>query len=63
MQVVASTDVVLEVLDARDPEACRSQEIEQKVLSFGDKKLVLVLNKVDLVPQQVAVAWYNYLST
>jgi nuclear GTP-binding protein len=28
IQVVESSDIVLEVLDARDPEACRSEEIE-----------------------------------
>ena len=50
-KVVEASDVVIEVLDARDPEGCRSKELEQQVLSQG-KKMLLVVNKIDLVPPQ-----------
>jgi len=41
----------LEVLDARDPLGCRCRDIEAKILGMpGDKKIILVLNKIDLVP-------------
>ena len=47
LQVVEASDVVLEVLDARDPLGCRCFQVEQAVLSSGtNKKLILVLNKI-----------------
>ena len=46
-QVVEGSDVVLEVLDARDPLGCRCFQVEQAILSSGtNKKLILVLNKI-----------------
>ena len=58
-QVVEQSDVLLEVLDARDPVGCRCLEIEKAVMSeFHDKKkFLLILNKVDLVPREVAELW------
>lgn len=55
-KVVEAADVIIEVLDSRDPEGCRSHELEQQVLK-GNKKLMLVVNKIDLVPPQNARAW------
>jgi len=50
-QVIENSDVILQVLDARDPMNCRSKELESQILSHKDqKKLILILNKVDLVP-------------
>jgi ribosome biogenesis GTPase A len=50
-QVIESSDVILQVLDARDPESCRSKELESQILAHkDDKKIILVLNKIDLVP-------------
>ncbi|EEC09835.1 GTP-binding protein, putative, partial [Ixodes scapularis] len=45
VQVVEGADVVLEVLDARDPLGTRSPQLEQYVLAKR-KRLVLVLNKI-----------------
>lgn len=46
-QVLEASDVVLEVLDARDPMGCRCPQLEQAVTcSAGNKKLLLVLNKI-----------------
>ena len=59
-KVIESSDVVIEVLDARDPEGCRSKEMESQVLAQG-KKVLLVVNKIDLVPPQNARMWQRYL--
>ena len=62
-QVIDNSDVILEVLDARDPLSCRSKELENNILSKrGDKKIILVLNKIDLIPVQNALDWQKYLS-
>ncbi|KAK2548040.1 Guanine nucleotide-binding protein-like 3-like protein [Acropora cervicornis] len=61
-KVVDAADVVLEVLDARDPLGCRCPQVEQSVLSSGvSKKLVLLLNKIDLVPREIVDQWLKYL--
>jgi predicted GTPase len=47
-QVVEEADVVLLVLDARDPDGCRSRLLEEEVRRRENegKRLVFVLNKV-----------------
>ncbi len=52
-EIIEKSDVLLEVLDARLPEMTRNPEVETKVRNSG-KKLVLVLNKADLIGQRVA---------
>lgn len=47
LQVIDASDVVLEVLDARDPLGFRCPQLEEAVLQReGNKKLLLVLNKI-----------------
>ncbi|XP_040425204.1 guanine nucleotide-binding protein-like 3 [Cygnus olor] len=61
-KVIEASDVVLEVLDARDPMGCRCPQLEQAITcSGGDKKLLLVLNKIDLVPKENLEKWLNCL--
>ena len=55
-KVIEASDVIIEVLDARDPDGCRNREIEQQAVA-GGKKVLLVLNKIDLVPPQNARLW------
>ena len=59
--VVDSSDVILYVLDARDPEGSRSSQVEQAVLAHPEKRLLFVLNKIDLVPIQVLKKWQAHL--
>lgn len=59
-KVIINADIIIEVLDARDPGACRSVALEKEVLAAG-KKLVLLLNKIDLVPKHCAEAWKTHL--
>lgn len=62
-QVVDQADVILYVLDARDPEGTRSRDVERSVMAAasGGKRLILVLNKVDLIPPPVLRAWLAHL--
>jgi nuclear GTP-binding protein len=60
-KVLQECDVVLEVLDARDPMGCRCKQIEQRITEQSGKRLILVLNKIDLVPKEVAEGWIQYL--
>ncbi|KAK6529264.1 hypothetical protein TWF281_008443 [Arthrobotrys megalospora] len=61
--VLSSADVLLYVLDARDPIGTRSLAIEQQIRadSLGSKRLILLLNKIDLVPTQVLKDWLVHL--
>uniref|UniRef100_A0AC11DFW2 G protein nucleolar 3 n=1 Tax=Ovis aries TaxID=9940 RepID=A0AC11DFW2_SHEEP len=60
-KVIEASDVVLEVLDARDPLGCRCPQVEEAIIRGGQKKLVLVLNKSDLVPKENLENWLSYL--
>jgi nuclear GTP-binding protein len=61
-KVVDASDVLLQVLDARDPVGTRLGAMaEDAILSHSDKRMVLVLNKIDLVPKEVVGAWLAHL--
>jgi nuclear GTP-binding protein len=47
-KVIDQSDIVILVLDARDPEGCRSRLVEEEVRrrESEGKKLVFVLNKI-----------------
>lgn len=61
--VTSSADVIIYVLDARDPEGTRSKEVERQIMAAegGSKRLILILNKIDLVPPPVLKAWLIHL--
>ncbi|KAJ2238343.1 nuclear GTP-binding protein nug1 [Coemansia sp. RSA 1722] len=61
-KVVQHADVILEVLDARDPLGTRAPQIERMILDAGaNKRIILILNKIDLVPRSVVEKWLAYL--
>ncbi|XP_031710359.1 guanine nucleotide-binding protein-like 3 [Anarrhichthys ocellatus] len=61
-KVIDASDVVIEVLDARDPLGCRCPQLEEAVLQReGNKKLILVLSKIDLVPIENVERWIQCL--
>lgn len=62
-QVVEQADVIIYVLDARDPEGTRSQDVERSVMAAasGGKRLILVVNKIDLIPPKALKAWLAHL--
>ena len=62
-KVIDSSDVVVQVLDARDPQGTRSKHIENFIKKENSHKhLILLLNKCDLVPIWVTKKWLQILS-
>ena len=61
-KVIDTSDIILQVLDARDPMGTRIHpSIEETILSHYDKKMVLVMNKIDLIPKEAVSGWLNFL--
>ncbi|KAI9599359.1 NUC091 domain-containing protein [Syncephalis fuscata] len=62
-KVIDSSDVVVHVLDARDPLGTRCRNVETYLSKEAQHKhLIFVLNKCDLVPTWVTARWVKVLS-
>lgn len=62
-KVIDSSDVIIHVIDARDPEGTRCRGIEKYIREEAPHKhLIFVLNKCDLVPTGVAVSFSRFSS-
>ena len=64
-KVVDSSDVIVQVLDARDPMGTRCSHLEHHLRKDAMKRhkhVILLLNKVDLVPAWVTKRWLHHLS-
>jgi hypothetical protein len=61
-RVIKRSDGVIEVLDARDPLGTRSLRAEGIARAFG-KKVIIAINKVDLIPKDVAKRWLDYFDS
>jgi len=55
--ILHSCDLIVEVLDARDPRICRSQQLEE----FGSLPKLLILTKCDQVTIPHLQSWVTYL--
>jgi len=61
-KVIDTSDIILQVLDARDPMGTRIHpSIEDIILTHHDKKMILVMNKIDLIPKEAVSGWLNHL--
>ncbi|MGC9071503.1 MAG: GTPase RsgA [Acidilobus sp.] len=58
-RIIRRSDAVLEVVDARDPDGTRSRRAESIVRAM-EKGLLLVINKIDLIPRSVVKEWLSY---
>lgn len=62
-KVIDSSDVVVQVLDSRDPQGTRCHHLEKHLKeNCKHKHLVLLLNKCDLVPAWATKGWLHVLS-
>ncbi|KAI3988375.1 hypothetical protein MKX01_012164 [Papaver californicum] len=65
-KVIDSSDVIVQVLDARDPKGTRCYHLERLVHVLlkhcKHKHMVLLLNKCDLVPEWATKGWLRVLS-
>ncbi|MEN2496307.1 MAG: Guanine nucleotide-binding protein-like 3 [Marteilia pararefringens] len=59
--ILNESNVVIEILDARNPSAFRCLQLEESVKSMPGKQLILLLNRCDKVPKEVLVSWLNLL--
>ncbi|KAL5571477.1 hypothetical protein UlMin_021074 [Ulmus minor] len=62
-KVIDSSDVVVQVLDARDPQGTRCYHLERHLKEHcKHKNMVLLINKCDLVPAWATKGWLRVLS-
>jgi len=61
LNVIKNADIIVEVLDGRDPLGTRSFQVE-KLISETDpnKAIILLINKIDLLTKNNLVAWLNH---
>jgi nuclear GTP-binding protein len=48
-EIIQKSDFIVEVIDARDPLAYRSKGLENNVLKNKDKRLIILINKAELI--------------
>jgi len=62
-KVIDSSDVIIHVLDARDPLGTRCRSVEAYLKKEAPHKhLIFLLNKCDLVPPKITKKWVAHLS-
>lgn len=62
-KVVDSSDVLIFVLDARNPLGTLCKHVEEHIRNNCPlKHIIYVINKVDLIPKSYTAAWLKYFS-
>jgi len=62
-KVLDSSDIIICILDSRDPMGTRSYHLENHIKkNCPHKHIVLLLNKCDLIPTWLTSRWVKYLS-
>lgn len=60
--MIDSADVILHVIDARDPDGTRCKHLEKQIAkNHPGKHVVLILNKCDLIPNWATKRWVEHL--
>lgn len=61
VKVIDASDVILEVLDARDPLGTRCIDMERMVRKADpSKRIVLLLNKIGIMQHLLSLYWRFY---
>ncbi|KAL4505148.1 hypothetical protein ABPG72_016215 [Tetrahymena utriculariae] len=62
-KVLDASDVIIQILDARNPMGTRSKHVEEHIKkNCPYKHLVFVMNKCDLIPTWLTTKWLRYLN-
>ena len=62
-KVIDSSDVICQVIDARDPMGTRCRHVEEHLKkNCPNKHLIIIMNKTDLIPTSVTRKWQRILS-
>lgn len=60
-RVIEKSDVLLQIVDARNPYFYFSEDLEKYIKEVsGDKKFVLCINKADFLSDELIKHWSNY---
>jgi len=60
-EIITGSDVIFQVLDGRNPEGTRNKKLEEFIhKNTPNKEILLIINKIDLIPRKVLQDWFNY---
>ncbi len=62
-RVTEMSDILLLIVDSRFPAAMMPPSLYKTMVTDRKKDVILVLNKVDLIPAGLAIAWRDYFKT
>eukprot|EP00927_Polykrikos_kofoidii_P060872 TRINITY_DN55779_c0_g1_i1.p1 TRINITY_DN55779_c0_g1~~TRINITY_DN55779_c0_g1_i1.p1 ORF type:complete len:596 (-),score=99.33 TRINITY_DN55779_c0_g1_i1:58-1845(-) len=62
-RTVERSDLLVQIIDARDPLFYRSEDLERYVSEFAGKRHMLLLNKADFVPAALRRDWAAYFAS
>jgi len=56
LSLIRKSDIMIEVIDSREPDLTRSKKLEEYAMKHG-KQVLMVLNKADLIPREILAEW------
>ena len=56
LSLIKKSDIMIEVVDSREPDLTRSKKLEEYAIK-NEKKVLIVINKADLVPREILKEW------
>merc|ERR1712232_1157446 len=62
-RTVERSDVLVQILDSRDPAFYRSRDLENYVREFASKRQILLINKADFLPVDLRRRWAAYFKS